>query len=528
MKYALIELYKGRSMVGVLPCGIISDEGKFWVCTNFLSGSYNERKYELGYKFSWVIQRELVFNEKIIIGELVCGEIPVHNSILIKEIKFNSELIVSDKLFNQLYEMELFCKKGDLKGSVKINIPNFEFKADGVIYYRIPYMQNPFNSFDVRGGEISYFMGVQEYKDNGKWLREGRQVMKASKFASMLECFYVGDPKLFKRMNELLAEKLKSCGKIDILISDDPASIYAIQEDKRSGTLASSCMRPNSSHGCKNYVDFYNTVGAKIAYSLDKEGLLIGRALLWENVKSPDGDFTFLDRIYGSESTILSFKDWAEDNGFFSKVEQSFNNLNLELGGKIICDYHYETDNYYEDFDGFPFVDTLCYYDGMFLNPNRGPDQMQSTEGAVNRYTCYDCGCDLDEDDIRWVDDNSYCSDCVVYCEDIGGYALNDDAVEVRDYYYLKENCFICACCGEWEINDNSIDSEDGDICRSCFEDKYSTCENCGDVVRHVLETPDNQYVCEYCYSDMVVECPDCGVKMMKDEVCECKIKENV
>ena len=100
-----------------------------------------------------------------------------------------------------------------------------------------------------------------------------------------------------------------------------------------SGSLGCSCMKYDQ---CQDYLDLYtkNSDIIKMLVMTADNGQLIGRALLWEF----DGN-KIMDRIYtiDDESYQYHFKKWADDNGYWYKKEQKWNNtLFFESKGKTI------------------------------------------------------------------------------------------------------------------------------------------------------------------------------------------------
>lgn len=230
------------------------------------------------------------------------------------------------------------------------------------------------NYFDLRKGETSYHSGVQTVNENGQWIREGRQICKISKLLTYITgqhyCGisyyeYIPDdikPKMVKRLIEILSTETKITGS-EILISDDVASVYSIPTAyENTGTLGNSCMRPESDYSCHDQVGFYNAMGACIAYTLDKDGRLTSRALLWKDCRTSDNVvFSYIDRIYGNELAIAEMKEWAHENGFAHKQAQSHSDSTLiKPDGSKFWDFRYSKKTTW--FYGFPYVDTMKYF----------------------------------------------------------------------------------------------------------------------------------------------------------------------
>lgn len=566
----LIKFYQGGVEKYALPCGVVTDNATtIWICTNDLelSGDTHDERALMNYRYSWSVTfPEFMFDR--LMSSRYFNFMSVYLSrhdiqncdtwIFIKLPVDNIKggVILSDRLYGMLQDMEVFCKKGSDKGVVKIKLPfHPEIKGDSVVYYRLPLDVNDKspNSFDVRRGEVSYFIGEQLFNENMKWDKKPRQIMKAAKFANMLQPFYEGDESLFGRMNELVAEKLKGFEVIDILITDEVEKIYKMPVHEHSGTLASSCMRNDSGHDCRHYSDFYDSIGAKIAYTLAADGRLLGRALLWHGVinKDTNEEFCYMDRIYGSESMIMAFKEWAEENGFYSKIEQSYNNSKLQLGSNFVSNYHFNAGCCIDEFDGVPFVDTMCYYSGRYITSYGSVNRensycMQNCDGSVpcsgEECCCHECGANLDECERYEIDGNLYCDECCVYSEYNDCYIINEEATMVGDDYYYNSEISSCGHCGcDIAPSENTIETASGDtICESCYERHYDICEVCNEVVSNndIVEV-DGRRLCNSCYAAEYVKCDECdsdiekGSEHVHNEATLCdecyeKITENV
>jgi hypothetical protein len=405
-----------------------------------------------------------------------------------------NKLIMSRRLHEKL-----FLESVELKLTLESNIYHakgkLQFRAIDSSDFDITYDWDApswGNYFDIRQGEVSYKVGEQELTSDGKWKREGRQVCKASKLIAYIiqtqpnttelirrirnrwdDLIYDAEdiyPLLFKKFTqrflEVLSVMVSAKGSV-ISVSDDPASIYAMPTANASGcgTLRSSCMRPESDYDCRNKAQFYNDMGAKIAYST-VNGKLFSRAVLWEGVINATTNevFKFMDRIYGSEETIEDMKTWAKENGYAYKVEQSYNNTRLILpSGDTVSNYFYakfyKNDEQY--YDVFPYIDTLYKIDvqkGIFvLSTTNGDFNAQQTDSSYIVYSCSKCGlfsnC-LHEDNL--------CKDCAIYSELYQDYMNPDKAIFSnihKSYIYmdsaiLVENEYVLKDSPYWFVFD--------------------------------------------------------------------------
>jgi hypothetical protein len=317
--------------------------------------------------------------------------------------------------------------------------------------------------------------------ESGGIMINGKQSMKVSKFLHMIKHNFSHDnPKLLDRAVELMAEQFKK-RTMTIQIEYDVEKVYASDRGCRLGTLGGSCMNAdNTDYYGRKFVSMYDDIGANILTARDEDGLLIGRAILWE-INSDSGDFTFMDRVYGAEDTIFRMIETAKINGWAYKYEQSYDSQRIILpNGDIITEFSADASGCKED--GNPYLDTLYnYYEGVLYSYDvRGSIYLQNTEGnAWGNHCCANCGADLGSDDcIREIDGEIYCDGCAVYSEyheealildddvvyvDEHGYVKIEVAQLVHGKWYLERDLIYSEKEGEWfhQYDDDWVESED-------------------------------------------------------------------
>lgn len=109
---------------------------------------------------------------------------------------------------------------------------------------------------------------------------------------------------------------------------------------------------------------------------------------------------------------------------------------------------------------------------------------------------CSDCGSEIYESDVIWVDDLAYCSDCAFYCSHCGE-------------YHVGESHEVYAC-------NTSYTST---WCNDCMVDHSLCCDHCGDTYsvystnhRIPVECYDDMYYCSNCRQDMNIDyCEVCN-----------------
>lgn len=325
------------------------------------------------------------------------------------------------------------------------------------------------NSYTIRDEHITYHNGLQVMTENRRWRREGRQSMKISKFLrNFNECVNVVDDnvldvdtvtKVRDRYIEILATALKP-KEVDILISDKVSQIYNIPTaELGSGTLGSSCMNKESYNSTSAYLDFYDGT-AKIAYTLDGDGKLQSRALVWDVVIEEDGETiecTMMDRIYGTEAMQDSYKRYAQKKSWWHKQDQSHSSISIvDKDGEERSNYRTVKMVDGESSEA-PYVDTLKFYTEEGYLVSKGDYDGYTITDELTRLEdggeCPNCGEQVDEDDYIWVDscEEQGCPECTVWLQIEDNSEFRDNANEVLvngDYVYVSEDF----CESDWDL----------------------------------------------------------------------------
>ena len=317
------------------------------------------------------------------------------------------------------------------------------------------------NSYTIRDEHITYHNGLQAMTENRRWRREGRQSMKISKFLrNFNDCINVIDDnvldvdtitKVRDRYLEILATSLKP-KEVDILISDDVSKVYNIATaGLGSGTLGGSCMNRESCHGTSEYVNFYDGM-AKIAYTLNNDGKLQSRALIWDIIVEDNGESTectLMDRIYGTEATQDAYKKYAEKKEWWHKIDQSYSTVRIvnTKGGDERTHYRTVKRTNTESSQA-PYVDTLKFYtrEGYLLSKCNydGYEVVDELTRLEDGGICPNCGDAVDDDNLVWVDscDEQGCPECTVWLgvEEYSEFRDNVNEVEINgSYEYISD-----------------------------------------------------------------------------------------
>lgn len=301
-----------------------------------------------------------------------------------------------------------------------------------------------------------------EYGANRTWLRKNRQTGKPARiFQKLLKKeFKTREWEIF---TNLFKAELCECTEFKIVEGEDIRYWYYDEHYYScDGTLGNSCMRYGTA---QSYFDIY-VENAKMLITT-KDGLLTGRALVWEI----DG-VTILDRIYTCFDYLENcFIDYAKEHKWWIR---EYNGL-LDTGDRQTWyspddDYTSVVDREFvlvtkKAYREYPYMDSFRYFDGgkMLSTCPVYNITLDCTDGEYHSscWTCENCGVTFygysDEDapdDLHWSDynDGYYCDNCCWYSDGLEDYVLNSDpSVGVHSRYdyvffpqsYIEDNLII-------------------------------------------------------------------------------------
>lgn len=302
-------------------------------------------------------------------------------------------------------------------------------------------------------------------KDNPQapWFPENRANIEPSTFVG-----------LFKNLREYNSQEIDyfcSCISLDSKISiklysgmNDfmeayNESYYSPIADSTDSTLHHSCMRYEDK--ARNAADFYaNFAGAKILVARDENSNVLGRAIVWENVKwQTEGLLTvkisLLDRIYVSHTFILSLmKEYARSAGIhFHKKYNDYEHTTdcvvmnpvegsgIEAGSEIKARLSLEVPSCKWHKKGVPYLDTFC---GIHLENGKlelrnfeSTNKIaycRNTQGCADKVkkVCPKCG------KIHDSLNTSFCKDCnaLFYTQTSFGNVLKGTPVDYKGQIY--------------------------------------------------------------------------------------------
>lgn len=324
----------------------------------------------------------------------------------------------------------------------------------------LQYLRNyPANVSDDRNftvnnkGKMTYLPAGKhtQITDNETWSTKNRNEINYGrglrKIFSFAETCIPDD--YIERMSNYLRSQFEFTGKFEIV--EGPAIKTWYLGDKyhpNAGSLNNSCMKK---HSCQPYLNVYvnNPENVSLLIATDKEGLLIGRALVWTTVTAD----IFMDRAYGNDQTIQAFLEYARDHGWYHKKYQNHSSANLVLDRNGNCVnkelmVYLNTSNC----DYLPYMDTFKYTDdpddGHFNNIE-GEYVLENIDGSwptQHDYVTTICGSRVHEDDARWSEyhDAWYLEDDVVYSNYHQSYIEYEQSIYVNDDYYMSEaECIV-------------------------------------------------------------------------------------
>ena len=244
-------------------------------------------------------------------------------------------LIFNDEMFNFLQ----FAQKDSIIAAVLLQGDTSHINDEGNYIKRVD------NEIDV----VSFLPKSKYEKVENNW-ENGRVKIKIGRFVRKFltefsfKNFKVTDTLIEKFVNLYKSYFSRDTSKLKIFEGEEILKYYL--EDNyhtlnggRFGSLWNSCMRQSERNKfMKLYAKNKDKVKLLVFFSDDDK--VRARALLWEGVKDHKDstkEYKFMDRIYYVyDHDINFFKDWAKENGYISKWEQSAKTeLLFDIDGEV-------------------------------------------------------------------------------------------------------------------------------------------------------------------------------------------------
>lgn len=402
---------------------------------------------------------------------------------------------------------------------------------------REKYTINSFcNYVTTRNGMLSYLPNGREHKtnpDTGKWLRDGRQEMKPSKLARKIlrdeVLAELNDTDFEKFANKVRAylgvmgdeDGIGKNIKVEIVQGGNIRHAYYHGNYSKllgDGTnLHGSCMRSSEA---QSYFGIYedNPDKVQLLVAKDEDDKVLGRALLWN---FDDGD-KGMDTVYGPDMIIQLLKDWAVENGYWYKSNQSCHHHQFDsFSGEHKTNLR-DIDKWYRrvtlnnhDFDYYPYLDSLYHLcldrDGKWYlsNEYKTEDIEKTLRHTGGRYEEYE---DDDDDDYVTLENGERCpTDDATYLDyrayngyRIEGYYHESDVVYTEcGSYMIREHCTRIDRCW-YALDDDAITYvEDRDAWFLAEDTVY--CES-REITIHIDDAVE-LHDCNYCDRDNAVKC---------------------
>ena len=213
---------------------------------------------------------------------------------------------------------------------------------------------------------------------------------------------------------------------------------------------------------------------------------------------------------WGEEKLVqgrLYPQDNDGDNSVYTPYREIVQNIMSELfefpnlwtvakgtsaAGRYVCSYG----THYRDYDSYDNC-TLppingCEHD-YYISVGHVPicikcgnehDIQENISCCARKVTCAECGCEIDEDEARYIDGEYYCDDCSFWCD----------------------------CCDEYRVGVATEVRGGGTVCSSCLEDHYTFCDDCEEYVRNRYSNEINgEHICNECFEENFGPCDHCG-----------------
>jgi hypothetical protein len=197
---------------------------------------------------------------------------------------------------------------------------------------------------------------------------------------------------------------------------------------------------------------------------------ILARALLWYNVTDEDGkgDYTVLDRCYGTPENVVKMKSFAKSQGFIHR-KPTGGGPTREFCHPERGDIELELYVHLKEWDVkyWPYLDTFQYYigEGVLTNcpSSKTVCRLDSTsgDGPNNQALCSHCGGHFRHTDVLDVGGRLVCSGCIRSL-----YKM------INGSYYHQDDIHLCGVCRRYRLNEDVTRAHDGKyVCVNCLDD---------------------------------------------------------
>jgi hypothetical protein len=266
---------------------------------------------------------------------------------------------------NKTYRFLEFAARGSVIAQILLNGDSRYIVMEGNFISRVE------TEIDM----VSFLPASKFEKVEDVW-NKSRTPMKIGRFLRKflneysIKNYDIDDVMIEKFVNTFKSYFSRDASKLKIVEGEDILKYY--QEDSyhindgRYGSLWNSCMRQTERNKfMKLYAD--NTDKVKMLVFFDDNEKIRARALLWNDVRdhnNKDSRYKFMDRIYSFyDHDVDFFKDWAKDNGYIAKWEQSARSeRDFDLGEGVHSKMSLYVKLEVADQRYYPYLDTFKFY----------------------------------------------------------------------------------------------------------------------------------------------------------------------
>jgi hypothetical protein len=310
---------------------------------------------------------------------------------------------------NEMFDFLQFAQRDSIIAALLLQGDHSHIVEEGNYVKRVD------NEIDV----VSFLPKSKYEKVEDNWVN-GRVKIKIGRFIRKfltefsIKNWQINDTLIERFVNLYKSYFSRDISKLKIVEGDDIPKYYL--EDNyhcvngnRASSLWNSCMRQRERN---KFMKLYavNPEKIKMLVFFSNDDKVRARALLWEDVKDhkdPTKQYKFMDRIYYVyDHDINFFKDWAKENGYLCKWDQSAKTEMLfdeGTGEPVKKSLYVLLDNYSMSY--YPYLDTFKNFNemkGRFSNSqsyNYDFTLVQSN-GAVEREP------EPDEEFLNYDEDN--------------------------------------------------------------------------------------------------------------------------
>lgn len=267
---------------------------------------------------------------------------------------------------NEILEFLIFAQRDSTIAALLLQGNESHIKDEG------NYVKSEKSDVDV----ISYLPKSKYEKVENPWensrikIKIGRFVKKFLTEFSEIN-FHIDASAIEKFVNLYKSYFSRDTSKLKIVEGEEILKYYLeenyyIINGSTNGTLWNSCMRQRTRN---KFMRLYalNPEKVKMLVFFSDDDKVRARALLWYGVKDhkdTQKEYNFMDRIYYYyDHDVNFFKDWAKENGFLTKWEQSAKTQMLfdeGIGQAVRKSLYVTLDNY--NLNYYPYLDTFKFF----------------------------------------------------------------------------------------------------------------------------------------------------------------------